>query len=96
MVPHVGLTKDDLSKLRKSGFFELVFVEEFKLPFLAALLAQVKKVKKRTPEVALHHGEPEAVDPAIHESLLLEVVGFPVAGERTCFAKISCLVVTVG
>jgi hypothetical protein len=96
MVPYVGLIEDHLSQLRNRSARDVFFFEELK-PLVTIRLAQARHGKKRTLEVALQHGEPEAGYPALYESLLSIVPGFPVVGQRTCPLKMSGLVVvTVG
>jgi len=96
MVPYVGLIEDHLSQRRKRGFPDEGCFEEIK-PLVTIRPVQIRHGKKRTPEVALQHGEPEAGYPALYESPLSIVLGFPVVGQRTCLVKKSSLVVvTVG
>jgi hypothetical protein len=96
MVPYVGLIEDHLSQRRNRGALDDAFFEELK-PLVTIRLVQARHGKKRTPEVALQHDEPEAGYPALYESPLSIAQGFPVVGQRTCPVKISGLVVvTVG
>ena len=96
MVPYVGLSEDHLSQIWNRGVRDVDFDEELK-PLGTIRLVQARHGKKRTPEVALQHGKPEAGYPALYESLLSIVPGFPIVGQRTCPLKMSGLVVvTVG